>query len=151
MAIILDIQSASSTEDAPDEQSMQRWVSAAIVSKTGDTELSIRIVDERESQELNQTFRGSSGPTNVLSFPFDAEIPEPLSLIGDVVICAPVVAREAEQQNKELKAHWAHMIVHGVLHLQGYDHQNDTEAVIMETLETEIMQKLGFPPPYIGQ
>ena len=151
MAIILDIQSASSSEDAPDEQSMKRWVSAAIVSKTGDTELSIRIVDERESQELNQTFRGSSGPTNVLSFPFDAEIPEPLSLIGDVVICAPVVAREAEQQNKELKAHWAHMIVHGVLHLQGYDHQNDTEAVIMETLETEIMQKLGFPPPYIGQ
>ncbi|MGC6481525.1 MAG: rRNA maturation RNase YbeY [Porticoccaceae bacterium] len=151
MAIILDIQSASSSEDAPDEQSMKRWVSAAIVSKTGDTELSIRIVDERESQELNQTYRGSSGPTNVLSFPFDAEIPEPLPLIGDVVICAPVVAREAEQQNKELKAHWAHMIVHGVLHLQGYDHQNDTEAVIMETLETEIMQKLGFPPPYIGQ
>lgn len=151
MAIILDIQSASSSEDTPDEQSMKRWVSAAIVSNTGDTELSIRIVDERESQELNQTYRGSSGPTNVLSFPFDAEIPEPLPLIGDVVICAPVVAREAEQQNKELKAHWAHMIVHGVLHLQGYDHQNDTEAVIMETLETEIMQKLGFPPPYIGQ
>ena len=151
MAIILDIQSASSSEDTPDEQSMKRWVSAAIVSKTGDTELSIRIVDERESQELNQTYRGSSGPTNVLSFPFDAEIPEPLPLIGDVVICAPVVAREAEQQNKELKAHWAHMIVHGVLHLQGYDHQNDTEAVIMETLETEIMQKLGFPPPYIVQ
>ena len=151
MAIILDIQSASSSEDTPNEQSMKRWVSAAIVSKTGDTELSIRIVDERESQELNQTYRGSSGPTNVLSFPFDAEIPEPLPLIGDVVICAPVVAREAEQQNKELKAHWAHMIVHGVLHLQGYDHQNDTEAVIMETLETEIMQKLGFPPPYIVQ
>ena len=151
MAIILDIQSASSSEDVPDEQSMKRWVSAAIVSKTGDTELSIRIVDERESQELNQTYRGSSGPTNVLSFPFDAEIPEPLPLIGDVVICAPVVAREAEQQNKELKAHWAHMIVHGVLHLQGYDHQNDTEAVIMETLESEIMQKLGFPQPYIGQ
>ena len=151
MAIILDIQSASSSEDVPDELSMKRWASAAIVSKIGDTELSIRIVDERESQELNQTYRGSSGPTNVLSFPFDVEIPEPLPLIGDVVICAPVVAREAEQQNKELKAHWAHMIVHGVLHLQGYDHQNDTEAAIMETLETEIMQKLGFPPPYIGQ
>ena len=87
----------------------------------------------------------------MLSFPFNEEIPEPLPLIGDVVICAPVVAREAEQQNKELKAHWAHMIVHGVLHLQGYDHQNDNEAVIMETLETKIMQKLGFPPPYIGQ
>jgi probable rRNA maturation factor len=151
MAIILDIQSASSSEDAPDEQSIKRWVSAALGSKTGDTELSVRIVDEHESQQLNETYRGASGPTNVLSFPFDADIPEPLPLIGDIVICAPVVAREAKQQNKKLKAHWAHMIIHGVLHLLGYDHQNDSDAVIMETLETEIMQKLGFPPPYIGQ
>ncbi|MGB2115379.1 MAG: rRNA maturation RNase YbeY [Porticoccaceae bacterium] len=151
MAIILDIQSASSSEDAPDEQSIKRWVSAALGSKTGDTELSVRIVDEHESQQLNETYRGASGPTNVLSFPFDADIPEPLPLIGDIVICAPVVAREAIQQNKKLKAHWAHMIIHGVLHLLGYDHQNDSDAVIMETLETEIMQKLGFPPPYIGE
>jgi probable rRNA maturation factor len=151
MAIILDIQSASSSEDAPDEQSIKRWVSAALGSKTGDTELSVRIVDEHESQQLNETYRGASGPTNVLSFPFDADIPEPLPLIGDIVICAPVVAKEAKQQNKKLKAHWAHMIIHGVLHLLGYDHQNDSDAVIMETLETEIMQKLGFPPPYIGQ
>jgi probable rRNA maturation factor len=151
MAIILDIQSASSSEDAPDEQSIKRWVSAALGSKTGDTELSVRIVDEHESQQLNETYRGASGPTNVLSFPFDADIPEPLPLIGDIVICAPVVAKEAKQQNKKLKAHWAHMIIHGVLHLLGYDHQNDPDAVIMETLETEIMQKLGFPPPYIGQ
>lgn len=151
MAIILDIQSASSSEDAPDEQSIKRWVSAALGSKTGDTELSVRIVDEHEGQQLNETYRGASGPTNVLSFPFDADIPEPLPLIGDIVICAPVVAREAKQQNKKLKAHWAHMIIHGVLHLLGYDHQNDSDAVIMETLETEIMQELGFPPPYIGQ
>jgi probable rRNA maturation factor len=151
MAIILDIQSASSSEDAPDEQSIKRWVSAALGSKIGDTELSVRIVDEHESQQLNETYRGASGPTNVLSFPFDAEIPEPLPLIGDIVICAPVVVREAKEQNKKLKAHWAHMIIHGVLHLLGYDHQNDSDAVIMETLETEIMQKLGFPPPYIGQ
>jgi probable rRNA maturation factor len=154
MTIILDIQSASSSEDAPDEQSIKRWVSAAIGSKTGDTELSIRIVDEFEGTSLNETYRGATGATgatNVLSFPFDEITPEPLPLIGDIVVCAPVVAREAQQQNKDLTAHWAHMIIHGVLHLLGYDHQNDTEAAIMEVLETEIMQKLGFPPPYACQ
>ena len=151
MTIILDIQSASSSEDAPDDQSIKRWVSAALDSKTGDTELSIRIVDEAEGKALNETYRGASGPTNVLSFPFDEKTPEPLPLIGDIVVCAPVVAREAEQQNKALNAHWAHMIIHGVLHLLGYDHQNDSEAAIMEVLETEIMQKLGFPPPYTCQ
>ena len=148
MTIILDIQSASSSEDAPDDQSIKRWVSAALDSKTGDTELSIRIVDEAEGKALNETYRGASGPTNVLSFPFDEKTPEPLPLIGDIVVCAPVVATEAEQQNKALNAHWAHMIIHGVLHLLGYDHQNDSEAAIMEALETEIMQKLGFAPPY---
>ncbi len=148
MTIILDIQKASSSEDAPDEQSIKRWVSAAVGSKIGDTELSIRIVDELEGKTLNETYRGACGPTNVLSFSFDAEIPEPLPLIGDIVICAPVVAREAKQQNKDLKAHWAHMIIHGVLHLLGHDHQNDSEAATMETLETDIMLDLGFPPPY---
>jgi probable rRNA maturation factor len=148
MAIILDIQSASSSEDTPDDQSIKRWVSAALGSKTGDTELSIRIVDESEGKTLNETYRGASGPTNVLSFPFDEKTPEPIPLIGDIVICAPVVAREAQEQNKALNAHWAHMIIHGVLHLLGYDHQIDTEAAIMEALETEIMHKLGFPPPY---
>ena len=148
MAIILDIQSASSSEDAPDEESIKRWVSAVIGSKEGDTELSVRIVDEPEGKKLNETYRGATGPTNVLSFPFDEKTPEPLPLIGDIVVCAPVVAREAQQQNKDLTAHWAHMIIHGVLHLLGYDHQNDSEAAIMETLETEIMQKLGFAPPY---
>ena len=148
MTIILDIQSASSSEDVPDDQSIKRWVSAALDSKTGDTELSVRIVDEDEGKALNETYRGVSGPTNVLSFPFDEKTPEPLPLIGDIVVCAPVVVREAKQQNKALNAHWAHMIIHGVLHLLGYDHQNDSEAAIMEALETEIMQKLGFPPPY---
>ena len=151
MAIILDIQSASSSEDAPDEDSIKRWVSAVMGSKEGDTELSVRIVDEPEGKKLNETYRGATGPTNVLSFPFDEKTPEPLPLIGDIVVCAPVVAREAQQQNKDLTAHWAHMIIHGVLHLLGYDHQNDSEAAIMETLETEIMQKLGFAPPYACQ
>ena len=151
MAIILDIQSASSSGDAPDEESIKRWVSAVIGSKEGDTELSVRIVDEPEGKKLNEKYRGATGPTNVLSFPFDEKTPEPLPLIGDIVVCAPVVTREAQQQNKDLTAHWAHMIIHGVLHLLGYDHQNDSEAAIMETLETEIMQKLGFAPPYVCQ
>lgn len=151
MTIILDIQSASTSEDAPDEQSIKRWVGAVIDSNQGDTELSVRIVDEPEGKLLNETYRGTSGATNVLSFPFENQTPEPLPLIGDIVVCAPIVEREAQQQNKDLNAHWAHMIIHGVLHLLGYDHQNDSEAAVMEGLETEIMQKLGFPPPYACQ
>ena len=151
MTIILDIQSASTSEDAPDEQSIKRWVGAVIDSNQGDTELSVRIVDEPEGKLLNETYRGTSGATNVLSFPFENQTPEPLPLIGDIVVCAPIVEREAQQQNKDLNAHWAHMIIHGVLHLLGYDHQNDCEAAVMEGLETEIMQKLGFPPPYACQ
>ena len=151
MTIILDIQSASTSEDAPDEQSIKRWVGAVIDSNQGDTELSVRIVDEPEGKLLNETYRGTSGATNVLSFPFENQTPEPLPLIGDIVVCAPIVQREAKQQNKDLNAHWAHMIIHGVLHLLGYDHQNDSEAAVMEGLETEIMQKLGFPPPYACQ
>jgi probable rRNA maturation factor len=148
MAIILDVQMASSSEDAPDEACIERWVSAVIGSKSGDTELSVRIVDEPEGKALNETYRGASGPTNVLSFPFESDIPKPLPLIGDIVICAPVVTREAQQQNKDINAHWAHMIIHGVLHLLGYDHERDSDAAIMETLETDILQKLGFPHPY---
>ena len=151
MTIILDIQSASTSEDAPDEQSIKRWVGAVIDSNQGDTELSVRIVDEPEGKLLNETYRGTSGATNVLSFPFENQTPEALPLIGDIVVCAPIVEREAQQQNKDLNAHWAHMIIHGVLHLLGYDHQNDSEAAVMEGLETEIMQKLGFPPPYACQ
>ena len=151
MTIILDIQSASTSEDAPDEQSIKRWVGAVIDSNQGDTELSVRIVDEPEGKLLNETYRGTSGATNVLSFPFENQTPEALPLIGDIVVCAPIVQREAQQQNKDLNAHWAHMIIHGVLHLLGYDHQNDSEAAVMEGLETEIMQKLGFPPPYACQ
>ena len=151
MTLIVDIQMASASEEAPDPQSIERWVGAAIGNQRESTELSIRIVDADEGQILNEQFRGSTGATNVLSFPFENESPEPLPLIGDIVICAPVVLKEASEQNKTLNAHWAHMIIHGVLHLLGYDHQNDSEAAIMESLETEIMQKLGFPPPYICQ
>ena len=151
MTLIVDIQMASASEEAPDPQSIERWVSAAVGNQRDSTELSIRIVDTEEGQALNEQFRGSTGATNVLSFPFENESPEPLPLIGDIVICAPVVLKEASEQNKTLNAHWAHMIIHGVLHLLGYDHQNETDANLMESLETEIMQGLGFPPPYSSQ
>ena len=151
MTLIVDIQMASASEEAPDPQSIERWVSAAVGNQRDSTELSIRIVDTEEGRALNEQFRGSTGATNVLSFPFENESPEPLPLIGDIVICAPVVRKEASDQNKTLNAHWAHMIIHGVLHLLGYDHQNETDANLMESLETEIMQGLGFPPPYSSQ
>jgi probable rRNA maturation factor len=151
MTLIVDIQMASASEEAPDPQSIERWIGAAIGDQRGSTELSVRIVDAEEGQALNEQFRGSTGATNVLSFPFENESPEPLPLIGDIVICAPVVAKEAREQNKTLNAHWAHMMIHGVLHLLGYDHQNENDANLMESLETEIMQGLGFPPPYSCQ
>jgi probable rRNA maturation factor len=151
MTLIVDIQMASASEETPDPQSIKRWVGAAIGNQRESTELSVRIVDKEEGQSLNEQYRGSSGATNVLSFPFENESPESLPLIGDIVICAPVVAKEAAEQNKALNAHWAHMIIHGVLHLLGYDHQDDEQANVMETLETEIMQGLGFPPPYLCQ
>jgi probable rRNA maturation factor len=151
MTLIVDIQMASASEEAPDPQSIERWVSAALNNQRDSTELSIRIVDTEEGKALNEQFRGSTGATNVLSFPFENESPEPLPLIGDIIICAPVVLKEANEQNKTLNAHWAHMIIHGVLHLLGYDHQNETDANLMESLETEIMQGLGFPPPYSSQ
>lgn len=149
MTNYVDIQMACTSEDPPDEDSIRRWVDAAIRDERETTELSVRIVEKQESQSLNKQYRGAEGATNVLSFPFEAPTPEPLPLIGDLVICAPVVIAEAKQQQKVPEAHWAHMVIHGVLHLLGYDHQNDHEASIMESLETEILQGLGFPAPYI--
>jgi probable rRNA maturation factor len=148
MNLHVDIQIACESEDSPDEQSIQRWVSAAIRDEREDAELSVRIVGEQEGKNLNETYRGASGATNVLSFPFDDKLPKQIPLIGDIVICAPVVAKEAQEQKKPLDAHWAHMIVHGVLHLLGYDHHQEQQAFIMESLETDILQGLGFPPPY---
>ena len=127
---------------------MRRWATAALRNERETAELSVRIVDEQESAALNQQYRGKAGATNVLSFPFDAVTPEPLPILGDLVICAPVVIREAQQQNKPAEAHWAHMCVHGVLHLLGYDHAGDSDAQVMEALETAILLDMGFPAPY---
>lgn len=116
-----------------------------------ETEITIRIVDEAESHELNLTYRGKDKPTNVLSFPF--EVPEgiELPLLGDLIICRQVVEKEAQEQQISLESHWAHLAIHGTLHLLGYDHIEDAEAEEMEGLETEIMQSLGFEDPYISE
>ncbi|WP_461481148.1 rRNA maturation RNase YbeY [Porticoccus sp.] len=146
--LTLDMENASSSQQVPGCDLVQQWASAALAELDRDTELSVRIVDAEESAELNQQYRHKQGPTNVLSFP--ADLPEELNLplLGDLVICAPVVAREAAEQSKSATAHWAHMVVHGCLHLIGYDHLADDEAEAMETLETRILVGLGFPPPY---
>lgn len=132
----------------PSEALLTEWVTAALNNRLEQAELSIRIVDTEESQQLNSQYRGKDKPTNVLSFPF--EMPEgiTLDLLGDLVICAEVVAREAEQQNKPLMHHWSHMVIHGVLHLLGFDHINNEEAEQMEQLERDILATLNIPDPY---
>jgi probable rRNA maturation factor len=145
----IDIETNTSSQKLPPVAVLESWISAALKSQELDeAEVSVYIVDEAESQELNSQYRGKDKPTNVLSFP--ADIPEEVGipLLGDLVVCAPVVEREAQEQGKTLEAHWAHMLVHGSLHLLGYDHIEDDEADVMEALETEIITGLGFPAPY---
>ncbi|CAB0149621.1 Endoribonuclease YbeY [Pseudidiomarina piscicola] len=151
MTLTVDVQIASQASDLPTSEQLQSWVEAALAGhqwQDGDAELTIRVVDEDEGLELNRDYRQRDYPTNVLSFPFTAPIPMPVTLLGDLVVCAAVVAREAEEQGKTLTAHWAHMIVHGTLHLLGYDHIEDTEAEQMERLETTILTGLGYSDPY---
>ncbi len=135
--------------DLPSETQLTEWVSAALKGRLEAAELSIRIVSPQESQELNSQYRGKDRSTNVLSFPF--EMPEgiELDLLGDLVVCAEVVSQEAIEQNKPLFNHWCHMVVHGVLHLLGFDHINNPEAEEMEQLEREILATLSIPDPYL--
>ena len=131
----------------PHARTFARWANAACAagiarSRSQATELTIRVVGAAESRRLNRTWRGKDKPTNVLSFAADAPV------LGDLAICAPVVAREAREQGKSPAAHWAHMVVHGVLHLLGYDHENDRDAARMEARETKILAQLGMPNPY---
>ena len=132
----------------PTETDFVRWLSETLQDNTACLEVVVRIVDEAESADLNQTYRSKQGPTNVLSFPFDAPAEVENNLLGDLVICAPVIEREALQQGKKVEAHWAHMAVHGGLHLQGYEHQTDAQAEEMESLETEILTGMGYAAPY---
>ncbi|RZN55114.1 rRNA maturation RNase YbeY [Avibacterium paragallinarum] len=150
--VIIDLQIATeNSENLPSEQQFQQWATAAVQAENLEPEITIRIVDEVESQQLNATYRGKDYPTNVLSFPFECPEEVELPLLGDLVICRQVVEREAAEQGKPLMAHWVHMVVHGCLHLLGYDHIEDGEAEEMESLETEIMQELGFADPYLTE
>ncbi|MFV0455029.1 MAG: rRNA maturation RNase YbeY [Pseudomonas sp.] len=145
----LDLQVASEATDLPSEADFRKWCELALRQRSNDSELTIRVVDEAEGRELNKTWRHKDYATNVLSFP--ADVPDELldiPLLGDLVICAPVVTREAAEQDKSAEAHWAHLVIHGCLHLLGYDHIDDAEAEEMEGLERELLAELGHPDPY---
>lgn len=158
---IVDRQQASSANDLPNQDSLTLWVNAALrhphvmsgalaqKPSLQQAELSVRLVDEVESQTLNRDYRQKDKPTNVLSF--SADLPEfvDVPLLGDLIICAPVVEREATEQHKTAAAHWAHMVIHGTLHLLGYDHIDENDATIMETIETEVLKTLDIACPYI--
>lgn len=150
--VILDLQLACDDNTGlPEEAQFQTWLDAAILPFQEEAEVTVRLVDDEESHDLNLTYRGKDKSTNVLSFPFEAPPGIELPLLGDLVICRQVVEREAAEQNKPLNAHWAHMVIHGSLHLLGYDHIEDDEAEEMEALETEIMLALGYADPYIAE
>ena len=135
------VQYATNSTDAPTRPQFRRWVKAALMQEA---EIVLRIVDEAEGCELNHQFRDKDYATNVLTFVYDDAQP----LTGDIVLCAPVVSKESQQQHKNLIAHYAHLTVHGVLHLQGYDHIEEAEAVVMEQMETQILARLGYDDPY---
>jgi probable rRNA maturation factor len=143
------LQFASASLCIPDESELIKWIEKILqLIENKQNNVIIRLVDEAESQALNKQFRGKDRPTNVLSFP--SEVPRDIEpdYLGDIVICAPVVEQEARDQNKVLNAHWAHMLVHGLLHLKGYDHLNTLEAEEMESREKQILQAMDFPDPY---
>jgi probable rRNA maturation factor len=146
----LDIQRASAARDLPDDDSFRLWAGLALQSHPGH-ELTIRLVDEEESQSLNCDYRHKDYPTNVLSFPADLPPELNIPLLGDLVICAPVVEREALEQGKPPMAHWAHMVIHGCLHLTGHDHQEEAEAQEMEALERNLLAQLGIADPYLDE
>lgn len=153
MDIELDLQNALAPSESevlgvPDEALFEQWVAAALTGRRDEAQLTIRITDAAEIQDLNATYREKDKPTNVLSFPFEAPPGVDIPLLGDIIICARVVAEEAGAQEKPLQAHWAHMVIHGTLHLLGYDHIEDAEAEEMERLEIDLLAGLGYANPY---
>jgi probable rRNA maturation factor len=136
----LAVQYALVTEGLPTRAQVRRWVKAALAQ---DAQITVRFVDAEESQALNRDYRGKNSATNVLSF-----IYESVPVVGDLVVCVPVVMREAQTQHKSAAAHFAHLVVHGVLHLQGFDHETEADAQVMEARETEIVTRLGYAKPY---
>lgn len=140
--LAIAVQYAVKTEALPTRQQFRKW---ALTALERDAEVTLRLVDGNEGRALNRDYRGKDYATNVLTFPLTDD---PV-LMGDIVLCVPVVEKEAAEQGKPLEAHYAHLVAHGVLHLQGYDHENDKDAAIMEALETQIVTKLGYADPYL--
>jgi len=147
MAIVVDLQNDAGLADAPALADFERWVAAALQNSHAQLEQTICVVDEAQSRELNNRFRGKDSATNVLAFPGDNNLLD-YDCLGDLVICASLVTTEALQQGKSVDAHWAHLVVHGMLHLQGFDHQTEQQANSMEALEIEILDTLGYSNPY---
>jgi len=139
--LTLSVQYAVANDGLPSRQRLRSWVKAALLI---DANVTLRLVGSREGRALNRDFRGKDYATNVLTFAY----PDFESLSGDIVLCAPVIAKEAREQRKSIEAHYAHLVVHGMLHLQGYDHENNNDARVMETREAEIVVKLGYADPY---
>lgn len=142
--LVLTLQYAGKNNNLPKRDQIKRWGVAALFR---DANLTIRFVDKNEGRQLNKQFRNKDYATNVLTFNYDNVLEDEL-LAGDIVLCVPVVLEEANEQKKSLEAHYAHLVVHSILHLQGYDHQSDVEAEEMEALETKIIVGLGYPDPY---
>lgn len=151
MSLLTVVQRACRSPGAPDDDTVRQWAGTAFQAGCDsgkDLELTVRIVDENEARELNREYRGKDYAPNVLSFPMNGEGPADTGLLGDVVICAEVVEREALEQHKPARAHWSHLVVHGVLHCCGFEHDTDDDARRMESLETAILAGFGFPDPY---
>lgn len=149
MSALLDLQIACENNACPSEEQIQRCLDTVFAAQqVSEQEITVRLVEKQESQQLNSAYRGKHKPTNVLSFPFESPPGITLNLLGDLVICADIVSEEAEQQNKSVVHHWYHMLVHGTLHLLGFDHIKDSDADQMESLEIAILAKLGIDDPY---
>ena len=153
-SVELDLQIGEGVEvsNIPEQKLIQMWVEKSIINPQNQIEVILRIVCESEMTDLNQTYRNKSGPTNVLAFPSDVP-PEytPIPLLGDLIVCEPVIRAEALEQSKTLEQHWAHMVIHGMLHLQGFDHQSDVQATEMEAEETRILGQCDIANPYQEQ
>lgn len=145
---ILEVQRIDSSHFSPADEQLQRWIDSALSGYSSDAEIVIRIVDAQESAALNMQYRGKTGPTNILSFPFESPPGVTLNLLGDLAICASVVAREAGEQGKSLQDHWAHIVIHGVLHLLGYDHIDEPDAEAMEAVEIALLKSFHIANPY---
>lgn len=145
-SLALTVQYGVDKAGLPSRAQLRQWAKAALL---GDVEATLRIVDADEGQDLNASYRGKAYPTNVLTFAYGAPA-EAAPLTGDIVLCAPVVAREAAEQTIPLDSHYAHLVIHGMLHLQGYDHERKHDAVTMEAVESFIMQRMGYPDPYLN-